>query len=146
MSDQHPALDQINLVTRDMDAMIAFYRALGVEIADTPPPWDTNHRTANVGAGLDFDLDSSAFAHQWNADWPADRAGVVVGFKVVTRDAVDALYADLVAAGHRGQQPPYDAFWGARYAIVTDPDGNAVGLMSAVDPARRTPPPTPPPA
>jgi uncharacterized glyoxalase superfamily protein PhnB len=130
---------------RDMDAMIAFYRALGVGIADAPPPWDTNHRTADVGAGLDFDLDSSAFAHQWDVGWPAGRTGVVLGFKVVTRDSVDALYADLVAAGHRGQQPPYDAFWGARYAVVTDPDGNAVGLMSPVDPARRTPPPTPPP-
>ena len=45
------------------------------------------------------------------------------------------MYADLTGAGYRGQQPPYDAFWGARYAVVEDPDGNAVGLMSPSDPA-----------
>ena len=60
------------------------------------------------------------------------------------REDVDDLYEELTAAGHAGQQPPYDAFWGARYAIVLDPSGNAVGLMSPVDPARRGRPPTPP--
>ena len=51
---------------------------------------------------------------------------------------MDARYADLTAAGYRGQQPPWDAFWGARYAVVEDPDGNPVGLMSPIDPARRS--------
>ena len=50
------------------------------------------------------------------------------------------IYADLVAAGYRRQQPPYDAFWGARYAVIEDPDGNAVGIMSPVDPDRRSQP------
>ena len=58
-----------------------------------------------------------------------------------SRDAVDERYAELVAAGHPGRQPPYDTFWGARYAVVEDPDGNPVGLMSPVDPARRSAPP-----
>jgi hypothetical protein len=40
----------------------------------------------------------------------------------------------LTAAGYAGPQPPYDAFWGARYAIVQDPDDNDVGLMSPIDP------------
>jgi uncharacterized glyoxalase superfamily protein PhnB len=47
-------------------------------------------------------------------------------------------------AGHAAQQEPYDAFWGARYAIVEDPSGNAVGLTSPVDEGRRTRPPDPP--
>jgi hypothetical protein len=38
-------------------------------------------------------------------------------------------------------QVPYDAFWGARYAIVADPDGNEVGLMSPRDDDRRSFPP-----
>ena len=28
--------------------------------------------------------------------------------------------------------------WGARYAVVEDPDGNAVGIMSPSDPDRRS--------
>ncbi len=35
--------------------------------------------------------------------------------------------------GHRSLHPPSDGFWGARYAIVEDPDGRAVGLMSPVE-------------
>lgn len=42
----------------------------------------------------------------------------MLGFGVEDRDRVDEIYRDLVAAGSRGQQPPYDAFWGARYAVV----------------------------
>ncbi|MQA25546.1 MAG: hypothetical protein GEU94_08745 [Micromonosporaceae bacterium] len=34
-------------------------------------------------------------------------------------------------------QPPYDAFWGSRYAIVIDPDGNEVGLKGPVNDQRR---------
>ena len=61
-----------------------------------------------------------------------------------TRDEVDRLVASLTADGVPVQQAPYDAIWGARYAVVSDPDGNAVGIMSPVDDAyRSTPPPRP---
>ena len=53
----------------------------------------------------------------------------------------DERYAQLTSAGYLGRQPPFDAFWGARYAIVADPDGNDVGLMSPMEESRRTWPP-----
>ncbi len=59
-------------------------------------------------------------------------------FSVATRRAVERDYAKLVRAGHKGLQPPFDAFWGSRYAIVADPDGNPVGLMSPVDAKKRS--------
>jgi uncharacterized glyoxalase superfamily protein PhnB len=65
----------------------------------------------------------------------------VIGFSVATREAVDDRYEDLVAAGYPGRQPPYDTFWGARYAVVADPDGNDVGIMSPVEESRRYWPP-----
>jgi len=74
----------------------------------------------------------------------AGAAGIVIGFRVPSRDAVDQTYEDLTSAGYGGQQSPYDAFWGARFAVVEDPDGNSVGLMSPIDPAHRTAPPAPP--
>ena len=142
-----PVLDQLNIVVRDMEAAVDFYRRLGVEIQGTTPAWQEwlpHHRTIETGDGMDVDLDSAAFAAQWSTGWPKGKAGVVIGFRVGSREDVDALYAELTDAGYAGQQEPYDAFWGARYAVVEDPSGNAVGLMSPVDPARRTRPPTPP--
>ena len=139
-----PVLNQLNLVVGDMEAMAAFYRLLGVEIGAPPAPWDQHHRTAEMPGRIDLDLDSGAFAAEWNAGWPPGRTGAVIGFGVPSREAVDERYETLAAAGYATQQPPYDAFWGARYAVVVDPDGNAVGLMSPIDEAHRSAPPEPP--
>jgi uncharacterized glyoxalase superfamily protein PhnB len=46
------------------------------------------------------------------------------------RESVDRLHAELTAAGHTARQEPFDAFFGSRYAVVEDPDGNLVGLKS----------------
>jgi catechol 2,3-dioxygenase-like lactoylglutathione lyase family enzyme len=136
MSNARP--DQINLVVSNMEASVRFYRHLGLDIPDTEPAWQGHHRTAKVTEGLDLDLDSEEFAQHWDRGWNGGR--VVIGFKVDSRELVDELYQELTEAGHRGQQAPYDAFWGARYAVVEDPDGNPVGVMSPVDPDRRSNP------
>lgn len=137
-----PILDQLNIVVSDMDAAVTFYRRLGLTIPDTDPSFQAHHRTAQLPGGIDLDIDSTEFTHRWDKGW---RSGVVIGFKVDSRQRVDAIYADLTAAGYTGQQEPYDAFWGARYAVIEDPDGNAIGMMSPVDPERRSDPglPTP---
>jgi catechol 2,3-dioxygenase-like lactoylglutathione lyase family enzyme len=134
-----PKLDGINLVVADMDASVAFYRLLGLEIADTEPQWQHQHRNVTTGNDFSFDLDSVEFAREWNQGWTGGSGGHtgVLGFRVDSRDAVDELFARVAGAGYRAQQSPYDAFWGARYAVVEDPDGNAVGLMSPIDPDRR---------
>jgi catechol 2,3-dioxygenase-like lactoylglutathione lyase family enzyme len=139
-----PVFDQVNLVVTDMAATLEFYELLGVTITPAPPPWDRHHRTfatGSAGDGVDVDVDSATFAAHWDQGWPAGRAGLVLGFRLPSRAAVDETYERLTAAGHAGQQPPYDAMWGARYAVVTDPDGNAVGLMCPTDPSRRSAPP-----
>jgi catechol 2,3-dioxygenase-like lactoylglutathione lyase family enzyme len=133
-----PIPDQFNLVVTDMDASVAFYRRLGLDIPDTTPEWQNHHRTATLSNGIDLDLDSSDFARYWDHGWRRGRG--VLGFKVESRERVDEIYFDLVEQGYRGQQPPWDAFWGARYAVIEDPDGNAVGIMSPVDPGRRSQP------
>lgn len=134
MSDG-PILDQINLVVSDMEATVKFYRRLGVTIPDTDPVFQLHHRTAQLPGGIDLDIDSAEFARHWDKGWRS--GGAVIGFKVRGREDVDVIYADVIGAGYVGQQEPYDAFWGARYAIVEDPNGNAVGIMSPVDPSRR---------
>ena len=146
MTESGPVFNQINLVVRDMAAMVEFYERLGVDFRRTISPWDRHHRAladANVPEGFDFDLDSGAFVKKWNEGWPSGHAGPVFGFGLPSNEAVDALYGELIAAGYAGQQPPWDGFMGARYAVVTDPDGNAVGLMGPIDPARKSMPPEP---
>lgn len=145
-----PALGQINLVCGDMNASLAFYRRLGVEIPDAAiwrTPTGAHHVSIcdrSADQPIDLDLDSTAFAQCWNSGWKGRtdlRGRVVVGFSVTTREAVDEVFRDMVSAGYRGLQEPHDAFWGARYAIIEDPDGIAVGLMSPTSPDKKSLPP-----
>lgn len=136
-------LDHVNVVVSDMEAMAAFYARLGLKLENGLPEWAPHHRNTDAEGAVDFDLDSAEFAAVWNQGWPGG-TGVVLGFRVPAREDVDRLYDDLTSARYASQQPPYDAFWGARYAVVADPDGNSVGLMSPSDPDFRSTPPAPP--
>ena len=119
-------------------ASTAFYRLLGVSIDDTFPPewaaWAEHHVNGTTSNGVRVEFDSVAFAKHWNPGLDASKLGTAVlpMFHVATRDEVDRVHARITAAGHRSHKHPEDAFWGARYAIVEDPDGNAVGITSVV--------------
>jgi catechol 2,3-dioxygenase-like lactoylglutathione lyase family enzyme len=147
VSGRSPLLNQLDIVVRDVDAAVAFYRALGLEIPDQAI-WRTgtgaHHVDLLLPNGFNLHIDSAALARKFDAGWPAaPGAGPksVIGFAVASREEVDERYGKLVAAGYTGRQPPYDTFWGARYAVIEDPDGNHVGLMSPADPGRRRAPP-----
>jgi catechol 2,3-dioxygenase-like lactoylglutathione lyase family enzyme len=148
MADAAPVLGQLNVVARDFDATIAFYRRLGVPLAEHGPAGGVRHAEATLANGFVLELDDLNLARTYNAAWrrPGGSSRALIGFSVGTRRAVDARYAELVAAGYEGRQPPYDAFWGARYAVVADPDGNDVGIMSPPEASRRSWPPQESPA
>jgi catechol 2,3-dioxygenase-like lactoylglutathione lyase family enzyme len=145
-----PRFSQVNIVTADAESSLRFYRALGVRIP-VDAIWKTRSGVHHVSAqahsdagGADLDIDSMEFAREFNEGWRdwKDLAGrVVIGFQAPTRADVDAIYERMMAAGYPGLQPPYDAVWGARYAVIEDPDGIAVGIMSPVCPELRSPPP-----
>jgi uncharacterized glyoxalase superfamily protein PhnB len=136
--------NQVNLITHNMRESLAFYRRLGLDIPESDV-WETgghaHHARAVTDAGADLEFESRQLAHAYNAGFAAERGRVVIGVSLESREAVDQLWAALIAEGAQGLQPPFDAFWGARYAVIEDPDGNPVGLMSPVDPTRRSPPP-----
>jgi uncharacterized glyoxalase superfamily protein PhnB len=147
MSDSPPDLHMLNLVVDDMRASLDFYRRLGVAVPHGEAAAGY-HVQLRMPGGFSLELDTAESARLWHAGWRGDPAsvGVVVGFALPTRKAVDERYGELTSAGYAGRQPPFDAFWGARYAIVADPDGHDVGLMSPVDESRRYWPPRESPA
>ena len=116
MADDRAVLSGLNLVVNDMARTVGFYRRLGVDI-DDDHPWGSHHVTAAMPNGFELEFDST------------------------TLESVDTLYTELTDAGYDGHQPPYDAFWGARYAVIDDPDGNFVGLMSPSDDDYKSTPP-----
>lgn len=153
----NPILDQLNLVVRDMEKSIAFYRLIGLDIPDDAI-WSTrsgaHHVVMRMSGGFELALDSFALAEVYNAGWrepdasvpagekqPDSAGGTVMSFRLADAAAVDAAYERSTSAGYRAAQPPYYTFWGSRYAIVIDPDGNHVGLMGPPEKAHRGEPP-----
>lgn len=140
MTSSGAVFSQLNLIVSDMDTAVDFWGRLGLEISVAP---DGRHASATVADGFAIERDTADSAAQWDSGSPGPVGNsTVIGFAVPTRQAVDDLFADLIVAGYQGHQVPYDTFWGARYAIVDDADGNAVGLMSPVDQDRKFWPPT----
>ena len=135
-------LHMVNVVVADMAAALDFYRRLGVDVPAEADP-ESAHVQVRLPSGFSLELDAPASAERWHAGWRAGSRdpAVVLGFALPSREAVDERYGALTAAGYAGRQAPFDAFWGARYAIVADPDGNDVGLMSPMEESRRRWPP-----
>jgi catechol 2,3-dioxygenase-like lactoylglutathione lyase family enzyme len=125
-----PKLDMIGLVVEDMAASLAFYRRLGLPIpagGDGEP-----HVEATLPNGLRFGWDTVATVRSFAPEWTKPQGGNSVGicFLCDSPAEVDKVHADLVAAGYRSHKDPWDAFWGQRYASITDPDDNVVDLFA----------------
>lgn len=120
----------IGLVVADMAESLAFYRALGLAIpadADTQP-----HVQIELVGGLLLVWDTVETIHSFDPDWtaPGGDAKAGLAFACESPQEVDRLFAELVGAGFTGHKQPWDAFWGQRYGIMRDPDGNDVALLA----------------
>jgi catechol 2,3-dioxygenase-like lactoylglutathione lyase family enzyme len=136
---EQPTLNQLNIIVRDMRATVDFYRLLGLEI---PADHDDDHVEVRLANGLLLEFDAATFVHTWDGGWDGTTgSAVVIGFAVASREAVDAQVERIATGGFRIRQRPYDAFWGARYAIAEDPNGNGIGIMSPIDRDRKFWPP-----
>ncbi|MBI3748524.1 MAG: VOC family protein [Chloroflexi bacterium] len=113
-----------------MAASLAFYRRLGFTFADGAGA--EGHVETALPGGLRLILDTVEIIHSFNPGWapPSGDHRVALAFACDSPTEVDELYHELVATGHDGHLPPWDAFWGQRYASVHDPDGNAVELFA----------------
>jgi len=125
-------LDLIGLVVADMARSLAFYRRLGFDI---PPEADGEpHVEAGLPGGLRIAWDTVDTIRSFDPGWTPPTGGhrVSLAFACADPAEVDATYRALGDAGYDGRKEPWDAFWGQRYAIVLDPDGNSVDLFAAL--------------
>jgi catechol 2,3-dioxygenase-like lactoylglutathione lyase family enzyme len=125
-----PRLDLIGLVVADMKASLDFYRRLGLELAAGAE--GEGHVEATLQGGLRLAWDTVEVMQSFDPRWtpPAGGAAFGLAFRVDSPADVDALYAELVGLGYTGHLEPWDAFWGQRYAVIEDPDGNDVALFA----------------
>lgn len=124
-----PRLDLIGIVVTDMARSLAFYRELGLEL---PPAMDAEaHVETTLPGGLRMAWDTVAVIRSFDPDWePPTGHRMGLAFLCDAPAEVDAVYARLTGLGYQSHNAPWDAFWGQRYAVVYDPDGNSIDLFA----------------
>ena len=119
------------LIVGDLRRSMAFYRLLGLQIAD--PFLDRAVSLSQLTDDVSLVLVTEEFARIDPAWVRSERGyGQLLEFLVDDDAAVDACWRQLTAAGYQGRRAPARTF-GPYATIVDDPDGN-VTLISA-DPA-----------
>jgi catechol 2,3-dioxygenase-like lactoylglutathione lyase family enzyme len=127
-----PELTFIGIVTSDLTGSVGFYRDLGLSIPPIVPGED--HLDATLPNGVTLAWDTVELIQRLDPTYQRPTGGhrIALAFNVGEPAEVDRLYAAMVAAGHRGTTAPWDAFWGQRYASLSDPDGNAVDVFASL--------------
>jgi len=121
----------LNLYTRDIEAGLRFYRdALGFsETFRTPREGTPEHvelKLDGFGIGLGT-VEAAKRVHGVDAE-PGSPAMVLV----VWTDDVDGAFEQLVSLGTPVVQPPHATGNNNRNALLRDPDGNLVEIVSKV--------------
>jgi uncharacterized glyoxalase superfamily protein PhnB len=113
-----------------MARAVAFYRRLGLDFPAGAE--NAEHAETTLSGGLRLMLDTVELVRGFVPDWsdPRGSARISLAFEFPTPPDVDAAFRSLVAAGAEPHREPWDAFWGQRYAMLRDPDGNRVNLFA----------------
>jgi uncharacterized glyoxalase superfamily protein PhnB len=125
-------MNALGIVAADMKRSLEFYAALGLDVPEFNPAED--HAECDLGNGVKLMWDTPELVKQFLPGY-VHGSGCSMGmaFECDSPAAVDSAHRRVVDAGFGSQAEPWDAFWGQRYAIVTDPDGNAVSLYAPLE-------------
>ncbi len=124
------SLDGIGIVSENIERAVEFYGLLGIHLKRHG---DADHFEGLTPSGVRLLVDSVAVIRSFEPEWKKIRGnGVNLCFKRASPADVDAVYAKLTRAGFEGIKDPWDAFWGQRYACVSDPDGNQIDLFATL--------------
>lgn len=124
-----PRLDMIGLVCKDVKASLRFYRMLGIDVGD--PEGDGDYVEATLPNGLRVSWNDVEMVKGFLDHWEEPKGQRIgMAFLCDSPAEVDQLHDAIVAAGFESHKAPWDAFWGQRYAMVNDPDGNSVDLFA----------------
>ncbi|MFC5405748.1 VOC family protein [Cohnella soli] len=124
-------LDMVGIVVKDMKAALDFYRTLGLDIPEQANG-EAHVEVAQSGFRLAFDKQEMIKGVYGGWVEPVGHR-IEIAFLCDSSDEVNKVYQTVIEAGYQGHNEPWDAFWGQRYAIVQDPDGNLISLFASLE-------------
>lgn len=126
-----PRIRAIYLFVSDLARTIGFYQLLGFDVERVGP---TFARTSGHN-GVLIEFGTPELTKSYDPKWqpPGAPTKNTIGLEFSSGDAVDETYGRMVQGGYVGHLAPCDPPWGARFAIIEDPDGNYIGLHGPRD-------------
>jgi PhnB protein len=129
-----PDIGQIapHLVVDDIEAAVSFYKSVlgAVELyRSKQPDGVATHVHLRIGRSIVLVTDEGAaravtsIDAYWKIESPRSLGGTTTMLQIYVEDA-RKLYDRAVDAGAQPTWPMFDAFWGDRYGLVTDPFGH----------------------
>ena len=116
----------------NMGEALKFYRLLGLDIpqeADKDP-----HVEFITSGGFRIAWDTVKLMEEIHGTMAKPTGHrMVLAMLCESPGEVDETYSKVVSNGYEGYKEPWDAFWGQRYAVVKDPDGNLIDLFARLE-------------
>jgi catechol 2,3-dioxygenase-like lactoylglutathione lyase family enzyme len=117
-----PRITLITLGVADIAKSRAFYEALGWKASSASQPEVVFFQGNGLALALFGRRDLAQDAGV--EDSPTGFAAVSLAYNARSKNEVDAVYDEALAAGAVGLRPPHDVFWGGYSGYFADPDGH----------------------
>jgi hypothetical protein len=121
-----PVLNQLNIVAKDFDATLSFYRRLGLRIPDPASHDGIRHAEINLPNGFTLEFDNHALARTYNAAWrrPEGSSATLIGFALPSTNSTPSSSRQVTRlanhlttrSGEQGMRllrTPMETAWGS---------------------------------
>ncbi|WP_314061719.1 VOC family protein [uncultured Vagococcus sp.] len=123
-------LDMVGIVVSDMAKAIEFYEVLGFKVIGDPK--QAYVELTNQGVRISLNTrDMIAGIYGFVPESQGDK--IELAFLCETPAEVNEVTAAIKLAGYEVFKEPWDAFWGQRYVIIKDLDGNLLSLFANLE-------------
>ncbi|HVU13407.1 MAG TPA: VOC family protein [Phototrophicaceae bacterium] len=125
-------LYMVGVIVREMPRAVEFYRRLGV---DVPEGSETRDHVEVKMSGMTFFLNTNRGRARFDPNRAEDTSSsyrMILEFYLKTRAAVEAKYNEMVGYGYTSRAAPYNVSKEMCFALIDDPDGNAI-LLSGMN-------------
>lgn len=121
-------LDMVGIIVKNMEKAVQFYELLGF----TPIGDQTQAYVELTNQGVRISLNTREMITSIYGFEPDNKGEKIeLAFLCDTPDEVDDIAEKMSSVGYTIFKTPWDAFWGQRYAIIEDPDGNLLSIFAA---------------
>lgn len=124
-------ISAVGVVTSDLKKTVSFYELLGFTFPEHKE--DEDHLEPQTPEGsARLMLDSKKLVTELLGEEPKHGNHSSFAIEYDSQDEVNRVVQKVKEAGFMVVKEPWDAFWGQRYAVVSDPDGYMVDLYASL--------------